>query len=213
MEGGICYTQWDSQFYRRSCTDENWGEGCPTVCTDGDFMGGLDGEGKLNPPSPPSTITRTSTVNGGSVTTSSGSLSTESKTSSSEASAGAATSETSSPSSSSAPQDSSTSRTIGLAVGVPLGVLLIGSIVGLFWGFNRKLNREKDERKKLEEKLIHRNDTSRQELEVESGREKGDIRGHDGRPLAEIESSGVRYEMAEDNSMSHEVGTNASRFR
>lgn len=35
LDKGACYTQWDSQFYRRSCTDQNWGDGCPTVCTNG----------------------------------------------------------------------------------------------------------------------------------------------------------------------------------
>lgn len=38
IDNGVCYTQWDSQFYRRSCTDENWSDGCPTVCTDGKSM-------------------------------------------------------------------------------------------------------------------------------------------------------------------------------
>ena len=38
LDKGVCYTQWDSQIYRRSCTDENWSDGCPTVCTDGKFI-------------------------------------------------------------------------------------------------------------------------------------------------------------------------------
>ena len=93
---------------------------------------------------------------------------------------------------------------IGLAVGISLGVLLVGSIAGLFWFFNRKLNQEREERRKLEEKLTRGNSSSKQELEGKKGWAKGDS----GQSRVEMESLRGRYEMPDANRMACEVGTN-----
>lgn len=36
LTGGACYTQWDSQMYRRSCTDKTFSDpNCPQECKTG----------------------------------------------------------------------------------------------------------------------------------------------------------------------------------
>lgn len=163
----------------------------------GNFLGGLDAQGVLNPPqAPATTITVTATNNAAQSTASSSS---QTSSSSSAASEGASSSQSPVAAKSS---DSTTGRTVGLAVGIPLGVLLVAAIGGLFWFFNRKLNQEKAERQKLEEKLTNSNVSSGAAFESKHALEKGDgDAGHELPGFGGITPVSGRHEMGPGKSL------------